>query len=61
MTGTSLSDTVTVKEQLAVFPEASVTLNVFVVVPFGKVAPEANPAVCTVVEPVQLSVPTGAV
>ena len=59
MAGSSLSVTVTVKLQLAVLPEASVTWKVFVVTPTGKIEPEANPAVCNVVVPVQLSVPTG--
>jgi hypothetical protein len=53
--------TVTVKEQDAVCPLAAVTVNVFVVVPRGKVEPLAKPAVRTVVAPWQLSVPTGAV
>ena len=46
------------KEQFAVPPPA-VTLNVFVVVPTGKLAPDANPAVWLVDAPGQLSVPTG--
>jgi len=61
MEGASLSITVTVKLQLFVLPAASVTLNVFVVVPTGNVVPLANPAVCVVAAPVQLSVPTGVV
>ena len=52
---------VMVKEHVAVFPEASVTLNVFVVTPTGKVEPLERPAVCVVVCPAQLSVPTGTV
>ena len=40
-----VSATVTLKLHEDVFPEASVTVNVFVVVPSGKVAPLANPAV----------------
>ena len=53
---------VTVNEQLEVFPTASVTKNVLVVVPRGNVAPEANPPVCVVViMPRQLSVPIGAI
>ena len=58
--GTSASFTVTVNEQLAVLPAASVTTNVLVVVPSGKIAPEINPLVCVVTAPLQLSVPTGA-
>ena len=60
MSGASASFTVTVKEQEVLFPDPSVTVNVFVVIPIGKVLPEASPAVCVVVA-VQLSVPTGAV
>ena len=56
-----MSTTVTVNEQVAVLPNASVTRKVFVVVPIGKVAPLAKPAVCVVVAPGQLSEPTGAV
>ena len=48
-----MSRTVTVNEQLAVLPLASVTTNVFVVVPIGKMEAEGNPAVCAVVEPAQ--------
>ena len=59
--GASVSLTVTVKEQLVLLPLASVTVKVFVVVPTGKTAPLARPAVCTVVDPLQLSVPTGEV
>ena len=55
-----MSCIVTVKEQLAELPVASVTWNVFVVVPTGNVAPEANPEICVVIAPVQLSVPIGA-
>ena len=51
---------VTVKEQLAVLPNPSVTKKVFVVVPTGNVAPDANPAICVVIDPRQLSVPIGA-
>ena len=42
-------------------PPASVTVNVFVVVPVGKVDPLGRPAVCAVVAPGQLSVPIGAI
>nr|WP_298869736.1 hypothetical protein [uncultured Allomuricauda sp.] len=44
-----------------VLPAPSVTSKVFVVVPVGNAAPEASPAICTVVAVPQLSVPTGAV
>ena len=57
--GASLSVMVTVKLHDAVRPPASVTVNVFVVVPVGKVDPLARPAVCTVNADGQLSVPTG--
>ncbi|SRX75318.1 hypothetical protein AEQU3_02312 [Aequorivita antarctica] len=60
-TGASLSFIITSKLQLAVFPDASVVTNVLVVVPTGKVLPLARPAVWAVVDPGQLSVPTGAV
>ena len=43
MTGASPSVTVTVKEQVAVLPLASVAVKLFEVVPTGKVAPLANP------------------
>ena len=55
------STTVTVKEQEAVSPAASVTWWVTVVVPTGKADPLASPAVRVVFAPVQLSVPTGVV
>jgi len=61
ITGYSVSLTVTVNEQEAAFPLASVTVKVFTVAPFGKAAPLGRPAVCTVFSPGQLSVPTGAV
>ena len=48
-----MSTTVTVKEQLAVFPEPSVAVAVTVVVPFGKVEPDGGFA--TTVTPGQLS------
>lgn len=57
--GAWLSITVTVKEQVEVFPAASVALKVFVVVPIGKEAPLAAPTVCETVVPAQLSAPTG--
>jgi hypothetical protein len=43
--GFSVSFTVTVKEQVAVLPLASVTSNVFVVVPTGKELPLGKPPV----------------
>jgi hypothetical protein len=55
ITGSSLSTTVTSKLQLAVFPAASVTTNVFVVVPNGNSEPLANPTVWLRVSPGQLS------
>jgi hypothetical protein len=55
MTGFSLSFTVTVNEQLAVFPLASVTTKVLVVTPTGKVDPLARPEVCCMLVAVQLS------
>ncbi|MNQ65883.1 hypothetical protein D3C85_803530 [compost metagenome] len=48
-----------VKEQLAVFPAASTTLKVLVVVPNGKTLPDASPDVCVIVIPEQLSVAIG--
>ena len=59
--GFSVSFTVTVKEHVVVLLLASVTLNVFVVTPIGNAAPLESPAVCVVVDPLQLSAPTGAV
>ncbi len=56
-----MSTTVTVKLQVAVFPEASVTMNVLVVSPTGKDDPDAKPAVCAVLDPEHKSVPVGAV
>ena len=61
ITGKILSVTVTVNEQVAELPEASVTRKVLVVTPTGNEAPLARPAVCVVVAPGQLSVPTSAV
>src|SRR5919198_5166494 len=57
--GGCASVTVTVKLQVAVLPEASVTWKVLVVMPTGNNAPLARPLVWTVVAPEQLSVPTG--
>lgn len=51
--------TVTVKEQLAVLPEVSVAVQVTVVAPNGKVAPDAGEQ--TTVAPGQLSVTVGGV
>ena len=59
--GFSVSFTVTVKLHWAVLPEASVTSKVLVVVPTGKAAPLAKPAICVVAEPGQLSFPEGVV
>ena len=56
-----MSVIMTAKLHVAELPEASVTRKAFVVEPTGKAEPEANPAVCVVVEPAQLSTPTGAV
>jgi hypothetical protein len=56
-----LSVTVTVKEQEVVWLLAAVTTKVLVITPSGKAVPEARPAVCAVVWPGQLSVPTGVV
>ena len=61
ITGACESVIVTVNEHDAVSPPASVTVNVFVVVPVGKIDPLGRPAVCTVTAKGQLSVPTGAV
>src|SRR5438876_9539148 len=60
ITGGSLSLTVTVKLHVAVLPAASVTRNTCVITPTGKADPLANPPVCVVTAPAQLSVPTGA-
>ena len=51
--------TVTVKEQLAVLPEVSVAVQVTVVVPSGKVEPDAGEQ--TTVAPGQLSLTVGGV
>ena len=59
--GNSLSLITTVNEQVAELPAASVTRKIFVVVPTGNAAPLANPAICVVDCPAQLSAPTGAV
>ena len=59
--GFSLSSTVIVKLHEAVFPDASVTVYASVAVPTLKVDPLPAPDVNAVVEPLQLSVPVGAV
>jgi hypothetical protein len=59
MVGNWLSLTVTLKLHVVVLAEASVTLKVLMVVPTGKEEPLANPAICVVTAPAQLSVPTG--
>jgi hypothetical protein len=59
--GASVSFTVTVNEHEVLFPLASVTSKVLVVVPTGKVEPLGRPAFCAVVAPEQLSEPTGVV
>ena len=61
MTGSILSTTVTVKLHVDVLLLWSVTLNVFVVTPTGKIALLGSPAICIVTEFGQLSVPIGAV
>ena len=47
ITGSVISVTFTVKLERDTFPDSSVALQVFVVVPIGKVEPEVKPAVCT--------------
>ena len=54
-----MSLTVTVNEQRPVFPDASATVQLTVVVPFGKVAPEAGEQRGTPT-PGQLSLTVGA-
>jgi hypothetical protein len=61
MAGFSLSLTVIVNEQLAVFPDASVAVCVTVVVPTGKESPLAKPAVRLTETPEQLSLAAGVV
>ena len=46
---------VTVKEQVLVFPDKSVPVNVFKVTPEGKGLPDINPVVCVTVTGPQLS------
>ena len=59
MVGASLSVTVTVKLAEKVLELASVAVYVIVVTPAGNVAPLANPAVCAILEPAQLSAEVG--
>ena len=61
MEGASISFTVTVKEQLAVFPLASVICQVSVFVPTGKSPPLPSPEESTIESPPepQLSLPAG--
>ena len=59
--GSSLSSTVIVKEQDAVFPEPSVAVYVTVVVPTLKDAPLAGPEVSEALAPEQLSFTEGVV
>src|SRR5437763_1378322 len=55
MVGFSVSLMVTVKLHAAVLPLASVTRNLLVVMPLGKVAPLARPALWVTTAPGQLS------
>jgi hypothetical protein len=59
-TGNSLSVTVTVNEQIAVLPTASVAVKAILVVPTGKAEPLTGPLVCITETPEQLSLTTGA-
>jgi hypothetical protein len=59
-TGTSLSTTVTVNEQTAVLPLASVAVNEILVTPNGKAEPLAGPPDWITTTPAQLSVAAGA-
>ena len=58
---TWVTSTITSKETVSVLPDASVTRNVLVVVPSGKIEPLGNPAVCVIVNSSsgQLSVAVG--
>lgn len=58
-TGFCRSVIVTVKEHIAVLPEASVTRKTFVVVPTGKTEPLGRPDNCATTAPGQLSVVVG--
>jgi hypothetical protein len=55
ITGFSTSEIATLNEQVAELPAASVTTNVFTVLPTGNINPLDKPAVCTIVAPGQLS------
>ncbi len=55
ITGASVSVIVTVNEQVAVFPLASVIRKELLVVPMGNTEPDARPAVCVTIAPGQLS------
>src|SRR5438046_10590303 len=57
ITGAWLCRRVTVELHVAVWAAASLTTNVLVVTPTGNNEPLARPAVWTVLEPGQLSVP----
>ena len=57
--GFKVSFMVTVKEQLSLLPDASVTKYQLVVIPTGNADPETNPDFSVVTDPVQLSIPTG--
>jgi len=59
MTGRSASTTVTLKEHVCTFDDASVTAYVTVVVPRANAVPDSLPAASVVTAPAQLSVPTG--
>src|SRR6476619_5566709 len=52
--------TATTKLHCAIFPAASIALNVLVVFPTGNKLPLARPVICVVTTPGQLSVPVGA-
>ena len=59
MVGSWVSNTVTVKAQVAELPKASVTRKVLIVEPTGKELPVGKPEVWVVLGPEQLSVPAG--
>ena len=56
ITGACVSVTTTAKEQVALLPAASVARKVTLVVPSGKVEPEASPRLTIAGDAVQLSV-----
>jgi hypothetical protein len=60
-TGNWLSITVTVNEQVAVFPPASEATNVTTVTPIGNADPFGNPVVWLITKPGQLSIAVGAI